>query len=173
VLGAVLWTLALTVLGVGLGLLWLWLAPRVPLFSDGKAVFLKDPEGEEAIGADGTFVLLALAFGAVTGLLAFARDRGGGVGRVIGMTVGAVAGSVLAWRLGVWLGPTTDVVAAAKAVGAGKTFDGPLKLQAPGALLAWPFAAIFVYVVLLGLFGRRDVPGGPPVPPLRAAPDGG
>ena len=172
-LGAVLWTLALAVLGAGLGLLWLWLAPRVPLYSDGKAVFLKDPEGEEAVGADGTFVLLGLAFGAVTGLLAFARDRSGGVGRLLGLTAGAVAGSVVAWRLGVWLGPSTDVVAAAKSAGTGRTFDGPLKLQLP-ALLAWPFAAVLVHAVLLWLFGRRDVPSdGAAGLALHAASDGG
>lgn len=172
VLAAVLWTLGLAVLGVGLGLLWQWLAPRVPLFSDGKAVLLKDPEGEEAIGADGTFVLLALAFGAVSGLLVFARDRSGGIGRLIGLTVGALAGSVVAWRFGVWLGPTTDVVDAAKAAGAGKTFDGPLKLQSLQALLVWPFVGLLVHAVLLWLFGRREAPDGP-YDPLHAAPHGG
>ncbi|MFC4497451.1 hypothetical protein ACFPA8_25290 [Streptomyces ovatisporus] len=158
--------LVVTVLGVGLGLMWLWLAPRVPLVTVDGAVFLKDPEGEEAIGADGTFVLLAVGFGVVTGALAFLRSRGGGVGLVVGLAVGALLGSVLAWRLGVWLGPDTDLVAAAKAAGAGKTFDGPLKLQAKSALLVWPLLALIVHLTLTGLFGKRDPePEDPHYPP--------
>lgn len=152
----VLCALVATVLGVGLGLLWLWLAPRVPLVNVDNAVFLKDPEGEEAVGADGTFVLLALGFGAVTGALAFLRSRSGGVGIVVGLAVGALLGSVLAWRLGIWLGPETDLVAAAKAAGSGKTFDGPLKLQAKSALLVWPLLALMMHLLLTGVFGRRD-----------------
>lgn len=153
---AALWGLAVAVAGVVLGLLWLWLAPRVPLVNDGRAVYLKDPEGEEAMGADGTFVLLGLAFGVVSGLVVFLFRRSGGVGLVVGLAVGGLLGSVLAWRLGVWLGPDTDLVAAAKAAGKGATFDGPLKLQAKGALLAWPLLAVGMHLLLTALFGKHD-----------------
>lgn len=155
--------LVVAVLGVGLGLLWLWLAPRVPLVTVDNAVFLKDPEGEEAVGADGTFVLLALGFGVVTGALAFLRSRAGGVGIVVGLAVGALLGSVLAWRLGVWLGPSSDLVAAAKAAGPGKTFHGPLKLQAKSALLVWPLLALLMHLLLIGVFGKREPEFGEPV----------
>ncbi|MFJ4919224.1 DUF2567 domain-containing protein [Streptomyces sp. NPDC088725] len=148
--------LAVTVSGVVLGLLWLWLAPRIPLVSDSSAVFLKDTEGEEAIGADGTFVLLALAFGLVSAAAVFLFRRRGGVPLVLGLAIGGLLGSVLAWKLGGWLGPTSDVVAHAKAVGKGVTFDAPLQLNMKGALLAWPVAAMVVHLALTGLFGPRD-----------------
>ncbi|GAA2961283.1 ABC transporter permease [Streptomyces enissocaesilis] len=148
--------LALTVLGVALGLLWLWLAPRVPLVSTDKAVFLKDTEGEEAVGADGTFVLLALTFGAVGAALAFWFNRRGGIPLVVGLALGGLLGSLLAWGVGVWFGPTDDVVARAREVGQGVTFDAPLKLGAKGALLAWPMAAMLVHLALTALFGPRD-----------------
>ncbi|GAA1508540.1 hypothetical protein GCM10009730_10710 [Streptomyces albidochromogenes] len=148
--------LALTVLGVGLGLLWLWLAPRVPLISTDKAVFLKDSEGEEAIGADGTFVLLALAFGAVGAALVFWFNRRGGIPLVVALALGGLLGSLLAWGTGVWLGPTDDVVERAREVGQGVPFDAPLKLGAKGALLAWPMAALLVHLGLTALFGPRD-----------------
>ncbi|NLU74594.1 ABC transporter permease [Streptomyces sp. HNM0575] len=157
--------LLVLVLGVGLGLLWWWLAPRVPLVKVDGGVFLKDPEGEEAIGADGTFVLLALGFGLVTGLVAFLRSRAGGIGIVIGLAVGALLGSVLAWQLGVLLGPSSDLAASAKAAGTNKTFDGPLKLQAKGALLAWPFIALTTHLLLMAAFGHRDPEPGAPLPP--------
>lgn len=149
-------TLAGIVLGVALGLLWLWLAPRIPLYTDGKAVYLKHPEGEEAVGADGTFVLLALAVGVLLGAAVYWARRRGGVGLVVGLAVGGVLGSLLAWRLGVWLGPTSDLVAHARVAGKGTVFDGPLELRAKGALLAFPFAALLVHLGLTALFGRRE-----------------
>lgn len=144
------------VAGIALGLLWLWLAPRVPLVSDDTAVFLNDSEGEEAIGADGTFALLALAFGAVSAALVLLYQRRGGIALVVGLAVGGLLASVLAWRLGVFFGPDQDVVAHARAVGKGVVFDAPLDLHAKGALLAWPLAAMIVHLALTAMFGPRD-----------------
>ncbi|MFC5171634.1 ABC transporter permease [Streptomyces mutomycini] len=147
----------LTVVGVALGWLWLWLAPRVPLVSDDTAVFLKNSEGEEAMGADGTFVLLALAFGLVSAVAVFLFRRRGGIPLVVGLALGGLLGSLLAWGIGTWFGPTSDVVAHAKEVGKGVTFDAPLELHAVGAaILAWPIAAMIVHLGLTALFGPRD-----------------
>ncbi|WP_327237039.1 hypothetical protein OG349_26930 [Streptomyces sp. NBC_01317] len=153
---AVVVTVALAVAGVLLGLLWLWLSPRIPLVSDDTAVFLKDTEGEEAIGADGTFALLGLGFGAIAAAAVFLFRKRGGVAVVVGLVLGGLVGSFLAWKVGVWLGPTSDVVAHAREVGKGVTFDAPLKLNAKGALLAWPVAAMVVNLALTAVFGPRD-----------------
>jgi hypothetical protein len=147
---------AVTLSGLLLGLLWLWLAPRVPLVSDSAAVFVKDTESEEAIGADGTFLLLALAFGAVSAGAVFLFHRRGGIALVAGLALGALLGGVVAWKFGAWLGPTSDVVAHAKAVGKGVPFDAPLELKAKGTLLGWPVAAMAVHLALTALFGPRD-----------------
>ncbi len=147
---------AVTVAGVLLGLLWAWLAPRVPLISDGKVVYLKNTEGEQAIGADGWFALLALAFGAVSGAVVFLVRRAGGIPIVVGLAVGSLLASLVGWRLGVWLGPTGDVGAHARAVGKGVVFDAPLRLAAKGMLLAWPLAGLAVHLGLTALFGPRD-----------------
>ncbi|QDY76302.1 ABC transporter permease [Streptomyces qinzhouensis] len=149
-------TVAVAVLGIALGLLWLWLAPRIPLISDGKAVFLKDTEGEGAIGADGTFALLGLAFGALSAAGVFLFRRRGGVLLVLALAVGGLLGSLLAWRFGIWFGPTDDVAAHAREVGAGVTFDAPLKMRAYGVLLAWPLGAMVVHLALTALFGDRE-----------------
>lgn len=153
-------TAAVALGGVLLGLLWVWLAPHVPLVGDqvdkGWVVYLKDTEGEQAIGVDGTFALLALAFGAVSAAVVFLLRRRGGVPLVVGLGLGGLLGSLLAWRLGVWLGPPQDVIAHAKSVGKGVTFSAPLKLGAWGALLAWPLGALLVHLGLTALFGPRD-----------------
>ncbi|MCH0562792.1 MULTISPECIES: AAA family ATPase [unclassified Streptomyces] len=160
---------AVAVTGALLGVLWWWLAPHVPLVgeeTDGSwVVYLKDSEGEQAIGVDGTFTLLALAFGLVSALAVFAWRRRGGVPLVVGLGLGGLLGALLAWRVGVWLGPTDDVLAQARAVGKGVTFPAPLKLSAKGALLAWPLAALLVHLGLTSLFGPRD-----PEPPCTLPP---
>ncbi|MFJ5777282.1 AAA family ATPase [Streptomyces sp. NPDC093094] len=151
---------ATAVCGVLLGLLWNWLAPQIPLIGDAAdgrwVVYVKDTEGEQAIGVDGTFTLLALAFGAVTALAVFLWRRRGGVPLVVALGVGGLLGSLVAWRLGVWLGPADDVLAHAKEVGKGVTFSAPLKLNAKGALLAWSLGALLVHLGLTALFGPRD-----------------
>ncbi|MEU2419879.1 AAA family ATPase [Streptomyces sp. NPDC007851] len=160
---------ALAVSGVLLGLLWQWLAPHVPLVGDqsakGWAIYLKDTEGEQAAGVDGTFTLLALAFGAVSAVAVFLWRRRGGVPLVVALGVGGLLASLLAWRVGMWLGPEQDVIAHAKAVGKGVTFAAPLKLGAKGALLAWSLAALLVHLGLTALFGPRD-----PEPPYEDGP---
>ncbi|MFD4591646.1 ABC transporter permease [Streptomyces rubiginosohelvolus] len=144
--------------GIALGLLWLWLAPRVPLVSDDTAVFLKNSEGEEAIGADGTFVLLAIGFGVLSAALVFWRLRRGGVLVVVGLALGALLASLIAWRVGIWLGPSSDVVGRAREAGQGVTFDAPLELHTVWvAVLAWPFAAMGIHLLLTAAFGPRDV----------------
>ncbi|KUJ54596.1 hypothetical protein ACZ90_65600 [Streptomyces albus subsp. albus] len=156
VVEAVLVSLAVGVLGVLMGLLWLWLAPRVELIADKQAIYIKNSEGENAIGADGLFVLLGLGMGVLTAVAVFLFRRRGGIALVLGLALGGILGSVLAWRLGVFFGPESDIKAHARQVGPGVTFDKPLELAAKGALLAWPAAAMAVHLALTGLFGPRD-----------------
>ncbi|MFG3658915.1 AAA family ATPase [Streptomyces sp. NPDC047706] len=153
-------TVTLTLCGVLLGVLWNWLAPRVPLVGDVVSgtwvVYLKDTEGEQSIGVEGTFTLLALAFGAVSAFVVFLVRRRGGVPLVVALGLGGLLGSLLAWRVGVWLGPAPDVLAHAKEVGKGVTFPAPLELAAKGVLLAWSFSGLLVHLGLTALFGPRD-----------------
>ncbi|MEY9990642.1 hypothetical protein ABIE67_002674 [Streptomyces sp. V4I8] len=149
------------VFGALLGVLWWRLAPSVPLVGDvvdkSWVVYFKDSEGEQAVGVDGTFTLLALAFGLVSAVAVFLWRRRGGVPLVVALAVGGFLGALLAWRVGVWLGPTEDVIGHAKEAGKGVTFSAPLKLGAKGALLAWPLGALVVHLGLTALFGPRDV----------------
>lgn len=167
-------SLAVALGGVLLGVLWWWLAPHVPLIGDvvegNWVVYLKDTEGEQGVGVDGTFTLLGLGFGALSALVVFLLRRRGGVPLVVGLAVGGLLGSLLAWRLGVWLGPAEDVIARARDAGRGVTFSAPLKLGAKGALLAWPLAALVLHLGLTALFGPRDPEPEFPEEPYQAPP---
>ncbi|QKW49393.1 hypothetical protein [Streptomyces buecherae] len=147
---------ALTAAGALLGVLWVWLAPRVQMVLIGNAVYPKNSESEEAIGADGTFVLIGLGAGLVTAAVVFCFRRAAGVPVVLALALGGLLGSWLGWRFGVFLGPDTDIAASAREAGERVTFDGPLELGAKGALLAWPVAAMVTQLILTGLFGPRD-----------------
>ncbi|OKJ08316.1 hypothetical protein [Kitasatospora sp. CB01950] len=166
-IGAVI-TVAGAVLGVVLGLLWLWLSPRIGFEVQDNRILYRDPEGEAQIAAVGVFSLLGLALGIATALGAFlwTRTRGGGIAVAVGLTAGGLLGSVLGWQLGTRLGPTTDLRAHALAVGNGGSFDGPLELTAHGALLVWPMTATIVLLALSATFGKRE----PDRPPYWAMP---
>jgi hypothetical protein len=151
---------AVTVCGLALGALWLWLAPRVPLYSDGSSIYLKEPEAEQAIGADGWFTLLGLGMGLLTAAGVYRWRRTGGAPLVLGLAIGGVLASFVAWRMGVLLGPPHNVVAHAKQAGVNKVFYAPLQLHAKGALLAWTAAAMAGYLSLLSLF-TPDRPAAP------------
>lgn len=151
-------TAAGALLGLLVGVLWLWLAPRVMLVASTDAIRYVDPEGEQRAGADGVFALLALAAGALTALVAFllTRRRGGGIAVAVGLATGGLAGSVVAWQLGMKLGPSTDVIANAKRAGQGVDFSAAIELGAPGALLVWPMTAMVVLLILSAAFGKRE-----------------
>lgn len=131
-------TVAMVLAGVLLGVLWWWLAPHVPLIADDSAVYLKDTEGEQAIGVDGTFTLLALAFGAVSAVVVFLVRRRG------------VCRSLSRWR---WRSARVAARLAGRdlaradaergrpcqASGQGVTFSAPLKLGAKGRCWRGPW----------------------------------
>lgn len=148
--------LVVGVAGVLLGLLWAWLAPRAQYVSNGEAVFLRDTESEARIGADGTFFLLALGFGVLSAVAVFLWCRRGGVPLVIGLTLGACFASLAAWRLGLLLGPSGNLPAAAAEAGKGVPFDAPLQLLAHGVLLVWPMSAVALHLGLTALWSPRE-----------------
>lgn len=156
------------VLGVLLGLLWLWLAPRVMLQVCGGQLCYVDPEGEQRAGADSIFALLGLGLGALTALVAFllTRRRGGGIAVAVGLAAGGVVGSLIGWRLGRALGPTRALIAHAEHVGEGGRFSASIELGSYGALLVWPITAMVVLLALSAAFGKRE----PDLPPYWISP---
>ncbi|GAA0323659.1 hypothetical protein NE235_05180 [Actinoallomurus spadix] len=145
--------LAITVLGVPIGLLWVAIAPRtVYLVSGGKGV-LADPESQTLIAADGWFAVLTAAAGLLCGLTAYLlAGRWGEPGLLAGIAAGGAAAAVVAWRLGHLFGASA-YDHALRTAGDGARAGAPLGLHAYGVLLAWPLIA----VVAFGLLEALDV----------------
>lgn len=168
--GAVLGAVA--ALGVPLGLLWWWLAPRpeVTVGADGRP--LPYPLSEAAFSVQGHYAVIAAGAGIATGYCAYlvqyrlARRRAE-QGRpaldmrmacLLGLAAGAVLGAVLMWRTGLLLEGGTFARALA-AADPGDVITDRLRLDATAALAIWPFVAVLQY----GLFDavstwRGDVP---------------
>lgn len=144
------------VAGVFLALLWAWLAPRAQYVSNGEAVFLRSTESEARIGSDGAFFLLSVGFGVLSAVATFLWRRRGGVPLVLGLAAGSVFAALVGWRLGLWLGPSTDLAAAAAKAGKGVPFEAPLQLLAHGVLLVWPMTAVAAHLALTALWSPRD-----------------
>jgi hypothetical protein len=129
---------------VPVGVLWYVLAPVPRLVTRSDGVFLTGGETEVAIAADGWFAVCSATAGLVVVLVVFARMRRARLGPLLGLAVGGLAGAILAWRLGVLLGPA-GIRESVRGLAPGTQFNGPLKLSAQGVLFAWPLASTVAY----------------------------
>jgi hypothetical protein len=130
--------------GLLVGIVW-WLAtPLAELQKRPTGVFSVGASPETSIAADGWFAVIGLVSGVIAALLAATLLRESRLGALLGLTVGGLLGSVVAWRFGVLLGPGTLAESAA-AVRVGDRFSGPLELSATGVLLAWPTASVIAF----------------------------
>jgi hypothetical protein len=97
------------------------------------------------------------------------------LGVLLGLAVGGIAGSVVAWRLGILLGPPS-VEESAAGLSDGARFQGPLELSALGVLLAWSMAssvAFFAAVAGREPGRRADGPAVSEAPVPDLSPSGG
>lgn len=168
--------LAVTALGLPVGLLWGWLAPReLVRLAPGGAVTFVNAGGDLFIGADLLYALLACLAGLTSGVLAHrvAADRGWPV--VAGLAVGGALAALLAVRLGEWLGrgplvfeqgrlsPVDGRPLPADVSG---LLEVALTLRATAAVVLLPLSAVLAHLVLQ-LARPRPEPVGPgtAVPP--------
>jgi hypothetical protein len=97
--------LVITGLGWPLGRLWAALAPRVPVLKVDGGVIYAAAEPEEAVAADGWFLLLAVVVGIAVALVAWlALRRWRGPWMLVALVVGSLACAWLAWYTGTRLG---------------------------------------------------------------------
>lgn len=132
------------VAGVLVGLVWWLVSPTALLQDRGGSAYYVGRVAEAEVAADGWFAVCTLVTGSVAGLFAALGRRGLRLWALVAVTVGGVAGAIVAWQLGTALGPDS-LDAQLAAVGDGATFRGPLRLSALGVLLVWPISAVIVF----------------------------
>jgi hypothetical protein len=143
-------------LGPVVGLVWSALAPKTDV---ARAVAGEEAAFKAEIGADVWFVFVAVAAGALVGLVAVLWFRGRGPGLLVGLAVGGVAAAFVADRVG-YLTEHASTLTALRAAG----FPHPsglgvsildFKVRALGVVVAWPIAAIIVVAVAEFVDARR------------------
>jgi hypothetical protein len=163
------------VTGVVGGLIWSAVAPRVQYqvyTLSPPTAYATNPETSAFIAADGWYCFIAIAGGALIGLLAylFAIRRYGPL-----PMAGAIVGSVAAALIAAWLGheasggPGFDHLLATSKPG---TFlYAPISLGSHGAVAFWPLAAAAVAggIELIGVLrARRQAPAAIPMPGMES-----
>ncbi|WP_046471644.1 hypothetical protein [Allosalinactinospora lopnorensis] len=153
-------------LGVPLGLLWWAIAPRPEVTVTGNGTTVPLPLSETVFASEGYFAIIMVCAGVACGYGTYlvqykVASRHGTDLRLVclvGLVIGAVAGSLVAWRVGVGLdsGAFERTLADAEPE---EVVQAGLQLRALGTLLVWPFVCVLQY----GLFDavsiwRQDLP---------------
>ena len=139
---------AVTVLlGAPVGLLWARVSPRLTVvLVPGKDPQAQRLEGKDFIGADGSYVGLALLAGVVCGMLAWRFARRSGPWTVLALVVGGLAAAKVAAVVGVRPG-RSEVMAMIREAKLDRTVHLFLKLRSPWALVSWPVGALIAFLV--------------------------
>ena len=150
--------------GLLVGLLWYLFAPEFAVEMVGGQPRPSGPISESRFAADAWFAIISGIAGALVALVLFTRHRHRPVAVVCALVVAGVAGSAVAWRLGVLLGPD-PINGALGDLAEGTRLELPLGLGATGTLLAWPIGSVAAVIVMC-LLGqdrrpRRSAPTGP------------
>ncbi|MGH3097018.1 MAG: hypothetical protein ACRDMV_13600 [Streptosporangiales bacterium] len=131
---------ALAVLGVLAGLLWHAIAPRTPyVFTDHAGSYVR-PVPSRPIAADGWFAVIALVAGIGCGSVAQGLFHDRLTAAAVGLAIGGVAASLIAWQVGHWFGAEA-YEQAVRTVHDGERLYAPLDVKALGVLTLWPLAA--------------------------------
>ncbi len=163
-MAAAITALVVAAAGLGVGVLWVQVAPRIGIIKVVAQGFIyADAEPEEAIAADGVFGLLGAGAGILVALLAWVLlRRYRGVAMLIGLVVGSLVGAWLAWWLGVRLG-MAQFEAVRDTAPIGARLEAPLALRLTdldrdaywppkltGVVAAQALVAVATYTILAG-----------------------
>lgn len=164
---AALTAVAVALLGAPVGLLWAALAPRPAVVIVAGGADYANPEANTFFAADGYFLLITVAVGAICGILAHRLRALQPEGALAGLVAGGVGGAVVAAQVGERVHRAAFLQALSHAV-LGASLHTYVMVRADGVLLGWPLAAVIGYAALVAL--TPAAPGQPPPPPEDNAP---
>jgi hypothetical protein len=143
----------LVLLAAPVGLVWSALAPHYTVvFKDGEATYPNIESTKAFIGADGSFVAVALVAGLLTGAAAWWLARRSGPWTVVALAVGGLLAAWIASRVGVLPGQEESFQALDAKSGSVELFLGSrdgesTHLRSGWAIVAWPAAALLAFAV--------------------------
>lgn len=144
--------IAFVAMGVLAGLAWLWLADPAQWQVRDNGIVLTEGAAKGQFSVIVTFVLIGVVGSLLAGgLTAWLLPTLGWVLTPL-VVVLAVAASLIAWRVGVDLGPVGPQAGAGVV---GDTISSQFKVDALAAFVVWPVAALLGAVTVLCL-DRRD-----------------
>ncbi len=128
-------------IGVLMGVVWSRLAPIAPLRVTDAGAVLDESASGRLIADDGWFAVLGLVLGLLSALAGWVRWRQQVLSLGAGLALGGLAGGLVAWRVGAWLGPA-PLHEQAGGAQIGAVLHLPLSIRALAVLLVWPITAL-------------------------------
>jgi hypothetical protein len=175
VVAAVIAAIVVGASGFPLGWLWAQLAPRVAIIKVEAGFIYADAEPEEAVAADGWFVILGAGAGVVFAVLAWTllrRQRG--IAVMVGLALGSLLAATVAWWLGRRIG-LSEFEAAQAAAKVGDHLQAPLRLRTTaldpdpwwlpeptGVAAVQALVAVFIYTCFAGFSSYANLRGPDP-----------
>ena len=174
-------TLLVAALGGGVGWFWAAITPRLQVIKSDRGFLYADPEPEQPVAADGTFLLVGLGLGIVLAVLVWVLlRRYRGAAMLAALSVGSLACSVLAFWVGHKIGVSQfNAVRGEAPIGAQLSAPVTLRvtdldpnnpwsivtvklpktfsIKLTGVLAAQALAAAFVYTSLAGFSAFEDL----------------
>jgi hypothetical protein len=130
--------------GIVVGVVWSLIAPTVVFTVVEDGLRDTDFQAGRFFIAESLYGVLGAAAGLLAGLVARRWVREIGWPVVVALALGGVLASVVAWRVGIWLGPGAPD---ATTLALGDVTELPLRLRSSGLLLVWPMASLAVALV--------------------------
>jgi hypothetical protein len=165
------------VLAVDMALLWLLVAPRVPIVKVEQGFLYGVSQPEQAVAADGWFAFLGVVAGVLVAIVAWLvlrHDRG--VAVLVALVLGSLVGAWLGWWLGIRL-EMADFQALVASAPLDSRLDAPLSLRITdldrdhgwrpkltGVIVAQALAAAVTYTTLAGFASDPELRAHPPEP---------
>ena len=133
------------VLGLGLGVVWWKLAPRVSVIVKAGETWPANYQPNEYLGADVAFGALALLAGLGLTIALIYMRREHLISTLASALLSGIVGSLLMWVVGTHLGQVDiEGLSGTEEV----TINAPLQLTLPAMILIWPLTAAVVVSIV-------------------------
>ena len=149
-----LWVLALLVLAAGAGALWAALASPASWQVTDQGVVLTEAAATGQVGVELLYDGIGVVLCAVWGVAAGVRLRRVGWRIAPVVALACVAAALLAWQVGLLLGPP-DPATVAAAAEVGDTIEAQLSVDARASFLVWPIAGLAGLLLATAATDRR------------------